>query len=280
MGHPAEHVRHGAAFDHPAAIHHQHPPGVFGDHAQRVADQDQRHAAFVDQVADQVEDLALDGDVEGRGRLVGQQDVGVAGQGDGDHHPLALAARHLVRIGIDARRRVGDADAVEQAQGFLARRGAAEAPMQHQRLGDLAADGMHRVQAGHRLLEDHRDAIAANAAEIAFAHGHQVLAVEAHRAAGARPLGQEADQAQRGHRLAAARFADDAEGFAPLQRERDAAHRIGRPARGFQRDMEVFDFEQRGHDYLCRASLGSIRSRRPSPSRFRPSTDRAIARPG
>jgi hypothetical protein len=36
--------------------------------------------------------------------------------------------------------------------------------VQAQRLGDLVADGEHRVERGHRLLEDHRDAVAADRA--------------------------------------------------------------------------------------------------------------------
>jgi hypothetical protein len=79
MGHAAEDFGDRAAFDHAAAIHHQHALGILGDHAQRVADQDQRHAAFVDQVVGSDRGSALDGDVERGGRLVGDQDVGVAG---------------------------------------------------------------------------------------------------------------------------------------------------------------------------------------------------------
>ena len=48
------------------------------------------------EVGEQVEHLDLVGEVEeGRG-LVEQQDVGALGQGHGDPHPLALAARQLV----------------------------------------------------------------------------------------------------------------------------------------------------------------------------------------
>ena len=62
------------------------------------------------EVAHQVEDLRLDGDVERRGRLVGDQQLGIAGERDGDHHPLAHAARQLVGILVDAPLRLGDAD--------------------------------------------------------------------------------------------------------------------------------------------------------------------------
>ena len=48
------------------------------------------HLAF--QVVDQLEDLGLDGHVEGRGRLVGDEQLGPGRRGHGDHHALAHAA--------------------------------------------------------------------------------------------------------------------------------------------------------------------------------------------
>ena len=49
----------------------------------------------------------------------------------------------------------------------------------HERLGDLTADGEDRVQARHRLLEDHGDLVAADL--VHFVHGQlgQILTVEA-----------------------------------------------------------------------------------------------------
>ena len=52
------------------------------------------------QLAHQVEDLRLDGDVERRRRLVGDQQLGLGGQRHGDHHPLRLPARQLVRVAV------------------------------------------------------------------------------------------------------------------------------------------------------------------------------------
>ncbi len=54
------------------------------------------------QLAQQLEDLRLDGDVERRRRLVGDQQLGLAGERHGDHHPLAHAARELVRVVVAA----------------------------------------------------------------------------------------------------------------------------------------------------------------------------------
>jgi hypothetical protein len=61
------------------------------------------------QLDHQVEDLRLDGDVERRGRLVGDQHLGIAGQRHGDHDALAHAARKLVRILVERGGGVGDA---------------------------------------------------------------------------------------------------------------------------------------------------------------------------
>ena len=62
----------------------------------------------------QLEDLRLDRHVERRRRLVGDQELGLAGDGHGDHHPLAHAARELVREGVEALFRRRDADHVHQ----------------------------------------------------------------------------------------------------------------------------------------------------------------------
>jgi hypothetical protein len=55
--------------------------------------------------------------------------------------------------------------------------------VQAQRLGDLVADGVQRVQRRHRLLEDHADAVAAQRAQAASSSVGQLLAVEADRPA-------------------------------------------------------------------------------------------------
>ena len=77
--------------------------------------------------------------------------------------------------------------------------------MAHQHLDDLVADGVARIERGHRLLEDHREAVAAQIAQLAVRQIEQPDAVEGHRAGhfGGR-LRQQAHHGQRGHALAAA----------------------------------------------------------------------------
>ncbi len=207
-----------------------------------MRDQDQRHVALGHQVADQVQDLLLDGHVQRGGGLVGDQQVGPAGQRHGDGDALALPARELVRIGIDALGGIGDAHAVQQCHGLCARRGGVHAAVQAQRLGHLAADGVHRVQRRHRLLEDHADAVAAHLAHLRIGATDEFLAVEADAAGDLGAVGQQAHERHGGDRFAAARFADQAQGFAARQRKADAAHGVGRAAVGLQADAEVGDF--------------------------------------
>ena len=69
-----------------------------GDDAEIVRDQDHGGAELGSQARDQLEDLRLDGDVERRRRLVGDQQLRVVDQRHRDHHALAHAAGQLVRI--------------------------------------------------------------------------------------------------------------------------------------------------------------------------------------
>ena len=80
------------ALDDAAGIHHRDLVGAAGDDAEIVGDQDHRHVAALLLARQQVEDLRLHGDVERRRRLVGDQELGLAGKRDGDGHALAHAA--------------------------------------------------------------------------------------------------------------------------------------------------------------------------------------------
>ena len=72
-----------------AAIHDANALTDIGDHAQIVADQQHRGAALAAQFCNQPQHLGLHGDIQGGCRLIRDQQCGVAGQGYGNHHPLA-----------------------------------------------------------------------------------------------------------------------------------------------------------------------------------------------
>ena len=158
----------------------------------------------------QFEDLRLDGDVERGGRLVGDDQLRIAGQSDRDHHALAHAAGKLMRILLEPLLGIGDADQPQQFGGARVGVLLVHPEMELQRLDDLQPDRQHRVERGHRLLEDHRDFAAAHvrasplrAASRRSRPSNMDAALR--DAAGAR---QQPHDRMRGHRFAGAGFAD------------------------------------------------------------------------
>ena len=95
-------------------MHDRDAVGDLGDDAHVVGDEQDADTALVGEVAEELQDLRLHGHVERRRRLVGDQELGIAGQRGRDHDALALAAGELVRIGLEAALRLGDADGLQQ----------------------------------------------------------------------------------------------------------------------------------------------------------------------
>ena len=83
--------------DDAAEIHHADPARHVADHGEVVADEEIGQAELVLQVAHQIEDLRLHGDVERRGRLVADDELGLGGERARDRDALALAAGKFVR---------------------------------------------------------------------------------------------------------------------------------------------------------------------------------------
>ena len=70
--------------------------------ARSVGHEDHGEAELLAQLVEQCDDLLLDGDVQGGGRLVRDDELRVAGQGHGDENALTLATRELVRVGLES----------------------------------------------------------------------------------------------------------------------------------------------------------------------------------
>ena len=119
MQRPDQRVVDGGILDHLARIHRDHARAGLGDDAEIVGDQHQRRLRCLAEVAQQFQDLRLHGDVERRGRLVGDQQLRPADQGSRDHHALAHAAGKLMRIVVDAALRRGDADPPQHVERAL-----------------------------------------------------------------------------------------------------------------------------------------------------------------
>ena len=110
-----------------------------------------------------------------------------------------------------------------------------------QRLAEVVLDPEQRVQPRHRLLEDEAELRAAEPAQLARRHRHEVPAAVEHLTVGRRPLRQQAEDAAAERRLAAAGLADEAEDVARVDLERDAVDGAHLPAGRAVPDPQVAD---------------------------------------
>ena len=164
MARALEHLGNRTLLDDLALRHDADPVGDLADDAEVVGDEQHRHAEARLQLGEELQDLRLHGDVERRRRLVGDEQVGLVRERHRDHDALALPARELVRIGVEAARCVAEADEVEHLERARARRPLRQPAVQPQDLADLPLDRVQRVERAHRLLEHHGDVVAAHRA--------------------------------------------------------------------------------------------------------------------
>src|SRR5207302_8213146 len=99
-------------------------------------------------------------------------------------------------------------------------------------LHKLVADREDGIQRGKRLLEDHRNPVAAKGAHLPFVYAENVASSEQDLAAG--DLGgrvrDELEDRERRHRLPAPRFTDERHGLALAHRQRDSTDDVDRTA--------------------------------------------------
>ena len=211
-----------------------------------MGDEEDRHVELRLQVAQQVEDLRLDRDIEGRGRLVGDQEHRSAGDRTGDEHALCHAARDLMRIRVEGPLRIRDADPLEQGEHPSGRLGARHAERRAHSLDQLCAHLVGGIEVRHRLLRDVGDLLAAERAHLRVREADELPPVEADRPAGDhRFVGKHAQRGEGGLRLARAGFADQADDLPARDGEVDAAHDLVQPsARTRVGDGEIVDLEQ------------------------------------
>ncbi|KUG29211.1 hypothetical protein ASZ90_000913 [hydrocarbon metagenome] len=237
--------RHVAVFGHLSGIHDGRVVAGLGHHPQVVGDEQDGRALGGGQVQHEGQDLLLDGDVQGRGGFVGDEQVRGQAQGHGDHHPLAHASGKLMGKAGQAAFGIGDAHQGQHASSLGQGLAPGLAPMQADGLGDLLAHPQDGIERGHGLLEDHGDAVAAHPAHGVRGEGAQVRAVEEH------PPGVHASrrlhQPQNGqpeHRLAAPGLADHGQGLAPGQGQAYAVHGHGRSLGGVEGGAHVENGKQ------------------------------------
>ena len=128
---------------------------------------------------------------------------------------------------------VRDLDIRQQLDGLRGCLLLVHALMDHERLGDLTADGKDRVQARHRLLEDHGDLIAADLVHFVHRQLAEFLAIEQDLAGIDVTVSvQQTENAHGRDALAGAGFTDNAKDLACVQRIADAVDGLDRAALG------------------------------------------------
>ena len=202
----AEHLVGRALLDHPALRHDDDPVRAVGGDAEVVRDEQHAGAGARGQLLEVVEDLALHGDVEGAGRLVGHQQARLRGERDGDEHALPHAAGELVRVLARPHLRVGQPGAAQGLDGLDRGVLAVGEAVDAQHLGHLLAHAGHGVERHGRVLRHQADQEAADRAQLALrGAGHvvpeQVDAAVVDDGGG----GEQPDDGCRGGRLARSR---------------------------------------------------------------------------
>ena len=178
VGGGGEHPRYRPFLDHLARVHHRHSVAEPGHHPEVVGDVEDGCSVPLLEAGDQVQDMRLGGHVEPGGGLVHDEQLGVAGEGHGDQHPLLLAAGELVRVAQRRPRGVGQVDAGQKLAHPVLGPLAPEIGVLAHHLTDLVADPERRVERGLRVLVDHGDARPLDGAQLARTEAQQVDVVE------------------------------------------------------------------------------------------------------
>ena len=203
MAHRAEQLVGRGGLDDPPRVHHVDPAGAAGDHSHVVGDEQRRHPQPLAKVVEQRQDLGLDRHVERGRRLVGEQYLRLAAERDRDHHALTKTSGELVRIIPQALLRPRQPDELQHLERALDCLLFGGPAVEAERFGDLLADRLGRVQRRLAVLEDHRDVVAANPAQLLFPHSDELAPVRLDRAADDVPsVGEQPEDRQRQHRLA------------------------------------------------------------------------------
>ena len=150
-----------------------------------------------------------------------------------------------MRIGDEPLVGRGDADLGERRARLFARRCTRDPAMRDNRLDHLRIDPQHRIQRHHRILENHRDAVAAKLSQVLFAQRAKIASLEAQvsRDDATRRIDEAHDRVA-GHRLAGPRFTDQSQHLAARDGEGDVVDRLDHARLGEEVGLQTVNFEQ------------------------------------
>ena len=214
----------GSGFDDFSGVEDGDAVGDRGDCADVVGDKDNPGAFFLLQLSEEAEDLGLEGDVEGGGWLVGDEDLGATGERHCDDHALLLATGHLVGVLAGAFFGRRDSDFVEHFDRFDSSFGHGESLVEAIGLGDLVSNTHHGVERREGVLHDEGDFLSSDLTIFSFGETGELTAFELNGtlsdSAGAL---EHAHDCEARHRLSATGLSDDSEGFSGRQIEGNAS---------------------------------------------------------
>src|ERR1700747_889903 len=115
-----------------------------------------------------------------------------------------------MRVAAEPRFRLGNADLAEQFERARPRHLGSDRVMQLEDFTDLRLDGVERIERSHRLLEDDRNVVAANAAHLALRQIEQFAALEANASRWMRRgrVREQLEDRERADRFSGTGFAD------------------------------------------------------------------------
>ena len=119
--------------------------------------------------------------------------------------------------------------------------------MQLQRLADLLANAVHRIEGCAGLLKNIGHAAAPPAPELSLRQGEEILRPVTDGSAddARRRLGNQTGQGQGGHALPTAALPDQPHRFAPVDIKADALHGPGRLGPGAQMHLQIANLNKR-----------------------------------
>ena len=230
-----------------AQIHHPHTVAELGHGAQVVGDEEHRHAQFLIELGDQVQNLFLDGHVQGGGGLVGNEQAGFAGKGHGDHHPLLHSAREFVGVLAQAALRAGNAHQMEQLLRPGPGLGLGEIFVEQEHLGELPFHRVDRAQRGEGVLKDDGDPVAPDLPQPGEGKLEQVLSLKENLPliGDGRVIVPQAQDGLGHDALARARLAHHAHNLAGTDGQIYPVHRREKALAHPEENPQVLDFQQR-----------------------------------
>src|SRR5215469_1521847 len=247
MGGSFIHLFHRRGLHHVSRVHHVDMLTGSGHYSQVVRNQHHSGVKFFCQALHQFKDLRLDGHIQRRSRLICNQQFRIARQGDGNHDPLAHAAAELVRVVLDAPFRIWNTHQVKhfnRAFPGLVFTEVFAVPLDC--LRNLVTYGEHRIERGHRVLENHRDFATAQIGQLVLVLLQDIFTVEVDLAANdlARWIGYQAHHRKRRNAFAAAALTYYPQGLARLDGKGDIIDSLHYPSTCKKVRLEVVYLKQ------------------------------------